>query len=417
MTINGDTKTEPDEAFNVEVTNLVGAEKARSVATGTIVNDDEAPPPPPPGKISIGNGASGESGGSVSFLITVTGAHPEVTFNYHTENGSATAPSDYQSINTAGPRIAAGASDASVEISIPIVDDQIDETSEQFLVVLSDIVGATFDGGGSTISGIGTIENDDNNSSVSIGDATVEEGATAQLSVSLAPVSGRQVNVSYTIESGTAGAGRFTATSGSVPIQPGSTTATIPVVTNADDASHPNETVVVKITAAGAKVGKATGTVTIVDKQAPPTLAIGDATAPEGGAVVFTVSLLGSASGGNVTVAFATVDGAVFPNAIAPGDYSSASGTLTFAAGEKSKTISIATVDDSTSEADEVFFLQLSSPQGAVLSTPSRGVGKIIDNDGGTPPPPPRRPDARHDHVDAADDDDADRDEFDLRRR
>ena len=46
VTINGDTTVEPDETFNVNVTNVVGATVSRGAAVGTILNDDTAPPPP-----------------------------------------------------------------------------------------------------------------------------------------------------------------------------------------------------------------------------------------------------------------------------------------------------------------------------------------------------------------------------------
>ena len=60
---------------------------------------------------------------------------------------------------------------------------------------------------------------------------------------------------------------------------------------------------------------------------------------------------------GSLTVDFATTNG----TAIAGEDYTSTSGTLTFGAGETSKTIQVPITDDSTTEADETFTISLSN--------------------------------------------------------
>ena len=62
-------------------------------------------------------------------------------------------------------------------------------------------------------------------------------------------------------------------------------------------------------------------------------------------------------------------------------DYTAASGTLTFAAGETTKTVAVTLADDSLDEPEEAFELRLSA---AVNATLSRGTatGTINDNDG-----------------------------------
>ena len=73
----------------------------------------------------------------------------------------------------------------------------------------------------------------------------------------------------------------------------------------------------------------------------PPALAVADASADEGGALSFAVTLDAAASG-TVTVDWATSDG----TATAGQDYTAGSGTLAFAPGETSKTVSVATLAD-----------------------------------------------------------------------
>ena len=92
-----------------------------------------------------------------------------------------------------------------------------------------------------------------------------------------------------------------------------------------------------------------------------PALSVADATAVEGtdATADFVVTLEPPASE-TVTVRYATSDG----TATEPDDYTSHSGTLTFAAGETSKTVSVPVVDDSDEDSGETFTLTLSKVSG-----------------------------------------------------
>jgi autotransporter-associated beta strand protein len=82
-----------------------------------------------------------------------------------------------------------------------------------------------------------------------------------------------------------------------------------------------------------------------------------------------------------VTVSYATSDGTAVAGAA--GDYQSASGTITFAAGETSKTVSVLVNGDVVLEPAETFTLTLSSPVNASLGT-SSAVGTITNDEGVT---------------------------------
>ena len=90
-------------------------------------------------------------------------------------------------------------------------------------------------------------------------------------------------------------------------------------------------------------------------------LSVADATVTEaaGASVDFAVRLDRSASSA-VTVDYATSDG----TATAGADYTSTSGTLTFAAGEISKTIAVPVLEDSVDEGSETFTMTLANPSG-----------------------------------------------------
>jgi K319L-like, PKD domain len=122
-----------------------------------------------------------------------------------------------------------------------------------------------------------------------------------------------------------------------------------------------------------------TDTVTITVIHVDVSILIGEASATEGGAETFTVSL-SSPSAQAVTVDFATADG----TAVAPGDYTSNSGTVTFAPGVTSQTVTVQTIDDVVFEGGtgtfETFDVNLSNPTNSTIAD-GLGVGSIEDND------------------------------------
>ncbi|MCA1684330.1 MAG: hypothetical protein LC708_04310 [Actinobacteria bacterium] len=92
------------------------------------------------------------------------------------------------------------------------------------------------------------------------------------------------------------------------------------------------------------------------------------------GTAVFTVTL-SAASGETVTVNFATADGTA-----AGGDYTAASGTVTFLPGETAQTVTVAVTGDALDEANETFAVNLSGAAGAPIRD-GQGVGTILDDD------------------------------------
>src|SRR5262249_729804 len=79
-----------------------------------------------------------------------------------------------------------------------------------------------------------------------------------------------------------------------------------------------------------------------------------------------------------VTVSFRTADGAA--TASDP-DYAARTGTLTFAPGETTKTITIEVMGDSKQEANETFYLDLFGNSGNAWVTRNRGLGVILNDD------------------------------------
>ena len=119
-----------------------------------------------------------------------------------------------------------------------------------------------------------------------------------------------------------------------------------------------------------------------------PTLSVAGVTVAEGAAGVttaarFTVTLSKAATTA-VTVAYATANG----TAAAGTDYTAAAGSLSFAAGETTKTVTVSIIGDATVEPDETFTLLLSNPVNATIAT-GTATATIANDDLATPVTPP----------------------------
>ena len=132
-------------------------------------------------------------------------------------------------------------------------------------------------------------------------------------------------------------------------------------------------------------------TMTAVYVTAPPSTVqlnnISYAAAEGGSTGTVTVVRLGNTSGAT-TVNYTTSDAAAqnncgMTNGVASSrcDYASLAGTITFAAGESSKSVSIPIVDDSYAEGGEVFTFSLSNPSGALLGSQTSATVTINDNE------------------------------------
>jgi hypothetical protein len=394
--ILGDILIETNETFSLALSSPAGATIGNGSAVGTIVNDDIDTQPAVLPAISIADLSTKEGNGEHShFMFSVTldkvSSEP-VTVQYKTVDGSATGGSDYKD-GTGTVTFAPGMT--SQTIHVDIVGDTDVEGDETFTVMLLSPVGGTIADGSAT----GTIVNDDVAAppvlpSLSVGDATVVEGnsGTANLlfTVSLSKAATGPVTVQYGTADGTATAGSdYTATSGTLTFAAGETSKTISVAVKGDTVVEADEALALTLSSAtGATIadGSAIGTIGNDDVAAPPvlpSLSVGDATVVEGNSgtanLLFTVSLSKAATG-PVTVQYGTADG----TATAGSDYTAKSGTLTFAAGETSKTISVAVKGDTVVEANETLALTLSSATGATIADGS-AIGTIGNDDVAAP--------------------------------
>ena len=335
---------------------------------------------------------------AVDFTVRLRPASTStVRVDYRTEDVRATAPEDYQAMS--GTLVFAPG-ETEKTVSVPIVDDTVEDSGEEFALLLRNVSGARLGDEGAA----GVIHNSETPAEEPGADAgeqaeaqaAVVDPPAAPLTASLqgmpAEHEGESVftfgltfseapKLSYKVLRDRA----FDVTGGVVRRaqrrQQGSNLGWTITVEPAggDDVS---------IALPGGRACAASGAVCTADGRilantvsalvrGPAALSVADARTHEatGATLAFAVTLSRAASD-TVTVDYATSDG----TATAGADYTQASGTLTFAPGETQKTVNVAVLDDAHDDGGETLTLTLSNPSGAVLAD-AQASGVIENTD------------------------------------
>ena len=190
------------------------------------------------------------------------------------------------------------------------------------------------------------------------------------------------INVDWVTSDQTATAGSdYTAGSGTLTFAVGDTTKTITVAISNDtllgEADETFQVTLSNLRPTGkVQFAKATATGTIINASTILASIADTSVDEEAGPMTFSV-VLDKVYTEEINIDWATSD----DREGTLGDYTSSSGTITFAVGEKSKTFAVALVDDNTWEADEPFDVYLSNPRpaGKVWFTRSTATGIITD--------------------------------------
>jgi len=270
----------------------------------------------------------------------------------------------------------------SQNLTVLVNGDLQPEGDEYFYVYVTDASGLLI----TDSVGTGYILDDDTPPTITISDAWQTEGNTgtraASYTVTLSKSWDKPVSVAYATANGSAAAGSdYQASSGTLTIPAGQRTGTITVPVNGDRLAEPHETFFVNLSnPTNASIARGQGQGTIVDDE--PRISIDDVTKQEGKqgqSTLFTCTVtLSAAYDQAVTMSFSTANGTAKDG---QGDYTAKSGTLTFAPGETTKTITIEVKGDSKKESDETFFLDLFGNSSNSLFTKKRGTGLILNDD------------------------------------
>ena len=264
VTLVSDVVREPDETFTLTLQPglLEGCAGADCSATGTIQNDENLLGID---DVTVREGDSGTV--TARFTVTLAPANPDraVTVDFETVDANATAPDDYVARPRTPITFPAGATAATVEVTVN--GDTVDELNETFLVRLSNSTSAAVSDG----EGAGTIEDDDPKPVLTVGDVRLVEGSegvkAANFTVTLSPAWPDIVTVRYATVDGTATAADYTGISGTLTFAPGDASKRLTVNVNGDTVPEPEETFILRLSeATNAAIGKADGIATIVDE-------------------------------------------------------------------------------------------------------------------------------------------------------
>ena len=409
ITVNGDTKFEPDETVNLSLSNAVSTPPgfvtlgAQSTATLTILNDDTQP------TISIDNVTLSEgNAGITAFNFTVSlsnASYQTITVNAQTADDTATtADLDYTGVSSM--TLTFNPNQTSQQFQVLVNGDTKFELNDQFFVDLSGATNASI----LDNQGVGTITNDDPQPSISINSIAQAEGDSSQanltFTVTLSNPSYQTITVNYATANGVTnpatgaaacGAGiDYVTTSGGLTFNPGETSKPVDVPVCGDTVYELNETFTVTLdTPANSTIGTGTGTGTINNDDAAPTITINDRTLNEGTNTVpvpittftFTLTKTGDTDVA-ATVNWATANGTTNPatgGAACGGaiDYVTNSGLVTFPAsgpGSTTQTVTVNVCREATFEPNETFFVNLSGETHSTL-TDNQGLGTIVNDD------------------------------------
>ena len=364
VSIANDTYDENDETVNLTLTNPTGGAVlgSQSSATLTITEDDIG------GVLQFSAAAYSvnETGGSI--VITVSrsgGSASNVAVAYATGNGSASAGSDYTA--TSGT-LTFGAGETSKTFAVPIANDGLAEGNETINLSLSNPTGgATL---GALAAAVLTIVDDEIAINFSSANFTVAESSkTATINLSRSGPTTAAVSVDYATSDGTATAGAdYSSRTGTIIFAAGQAnrTFTIPIINDTLDENSETVNLTLSNPTGGAQLGtQNTALLTITDNDTGGTLqfsaAAYSASETKTPATITVKRSGGSASG--VTVDYATSNG----TAIGGIDYTESAGTLTFAAGQTSRTFTVPIINDASDDGNRTVLLALFNPTGGAI--------------------------------------------------
>jgi Calx-beta domain/Beta-propeller repeat len=353
-----------------------------STATLDIIDDDVA------GTIQFSQALYTVNETATAAVITIVrrgGTASGVTVDFATSDGPAPARAvagvDY-STTSATVTFAAGQTVRTVSVPLP----GNDATKEGSKLVTLTLTGA---GGGGAVGPRSTavlkLVDDEASVQFATGAYSVTEGAAASITVERTGTTGTVI-VGFATSDGSATAGvDYTNRSGSLTFRPGVKLLTFSVPTTANTLDDGDRTLNLTLGpvsgTAGAILGpQSTATLTIRDNDAGGVVrfSVSEFTVRESAASVALTVVRSGGTAGPVTVTYATADG----TALAGVDYTTASGVLTFAAGQVSRSIVVRLLPNTLDDGNRTFTVDLSAPTGgATLGAPSTATVTLVDDD------------------------------------
>ena len=377
----GDTVVESNEAFNVVLSGAVGATLGTASAAGTILNDDL----PAVSIVATAASKAEGTGGTTPFTFTVSRNNALGTslVSWTVLHGTTTA-ADFSGATSGVVSFLAG--ETSKTITVNVVADSTIELNESFSVRLSGTRGSAL---GTVSVATATIANDDLPTvSIAATSASLIEGNSGTTPFTFTVTRSSAVgasSVNWAVQHVGTSAADFTgATNGTVSFLAGETSKVITLTAVGETAVELDEAFNVVLSApGGAQLGTASAA-GLIRADDLPTVGIAAASASKsegtstlvGATTAFTFTVSRNTTLGTSSVNYALVLGTATAD-----DFSGATtGTVSFASGESSKTVTVNVAADSTIELAETFSVVLSAPVGALLGT-ATAAGTIANDD------------------------------------
>ncbi|NIO10167.1 MAG: hypothetical protein GTO40_20050, partial [Deltaproteobacteria bacterium] len=307
-------------------------------------------------------------------LSAISGLDVTVPFSV---GGTATDPADYTI--TASP-ITIPAGSLSADITITVVDDAINESSETVVVTMGVPTNAT---AGVTNVHTATITDNDAVPEVNWTAASQsgpESAGTITVTTQLSAISGLDVTVPYSVGGTATDPADYTITVSPITIPAGSLSANITITVVDDVLNEGNETVVVTMGVPTNATAGATNvhTATITDNDGVPEVnfTVASQSGPESVNTMMVTVQLSSVSGLDVTVPFS-----VGGTASDPADYTITASPITIPAGSLTANITITVIDDALDENDETVIVTMGVPTNVTAGPIDVHTATIVDND------------------------------------
>lgn len=378
ITALDDGTDEVDETVIVGVTSVTNATLDRNFQdiTATIVDGN-----PPPTVTIVPTSLTATEGDTLIYEIQLSAASTlDVTVNLAI-GGSATGGG--VDFNTPGLQVVIPASQVSATVTVPTIDDAIDEATETVILGTTTIINGL--AANPPQASIDLLDNDAA-PTVQLGvdaGSIPEDFGQAVFTATLSEVSGQDVTVDLAT-SGTATAGvDFTITATQLVIPAGSLSASTTLSASPDVLDEFDETAIVQITSAtNASIGLTDSAQTIIrDDDNAPTVSLSNSssTVSEGAGSFDFFATLDAISGKDVTVNLLLRGDAVVGT-----DYTSSPNApiqLIIPAGSLSASVNITVIDDALDEFDELVILEFDSVVNAVENIVQQSAVTILDND------------------------------------
>lgn len=377
----GDALDETNEIFWVILDSTTGgaALGTNHTATITITDDDTA------GIVAFKSATFSTNENAASALITVArtkGAAGNVTVDFATANGTATAGSDYFATNGT---LTFGSNELIKTFSVALINDFETETNETVLLSLSNPTGGAKLGPLSNAT-LRIIDEDSKFSFTNASYVVGEAGKSVSINIfrtgsliTTSAVTFATANVTATSTND------YRGTNGTFVFPANTKFKTLIIPIYSDTLVESNETFTLTLSNPlnGAQLGDipvTTITITNDDLGGVIFFSTNNYSVNENGtnAIITVNRTNGLASA--VSVDFITANG----SATAGTDYSNATQTVTFLAGETSKKVLIRPIDNTVDQPNKTVLLALTNPQGGgILGAQTNATLTILDNDSG----------------------------------